>query len=444
MRKTTFALIVLVFFAVGALAQNPLIMDEFTADPSARVFDDKVYIYPSHDIRKDSGRFANWFCMEDYHVYSSENLTQWEDHGVILSQYDVPWVDASTFSMWAPDCIEKDGKYYFYFPATAKDKTEGRGRRVGVAVADSPTGPFVPEENPMEGVFGIDPNPFIDTDGQAYLYWGGGEKLYVARLKDNMLELATEPQLVLELPPKFKEGPYLFERQGKYYFTFPHVPKTTERLVYAMGDSPMGPFEFKGLIMEESPVECWTNHHSIIEYRDQWYLFYHHNDLSPDFDKNRSIKSDSLFFNADGTIQQVVPTLRGVGISPAASKIQVDRYSSAEGEKISYEFVDGSNPHKGWKVNLPQNGNLISYNKVDFGTDGYETIIVKASAVNDGEFEIRLDAPDGNVVANASISGSDELKTESFSLSEQPKGMHDIYLINTGDSELTFDWIQFK
>ncbi|PRY96639.1 carbohydrate binding protein with CBM6 domain [Marinilabilia salmonicolor] len=444
MKKATLLLIFIVLSITVSWAQNPLIMDEFTADPSARVFNDKVYVYPSHDIRLDSGRFANWFCMEDYHVYSSENLTQWEDHGVILSQYDVSWVDPSTYSMWAPDCIEKNGKYYFYFPSTAKDKSEGRGRRVGVAVADSPEGPFIPQEQPMKDVFGIDPNPFIDRDGQAYLYWGGGEKLYMAKLKENMLELATEPQEVVDLPAKFKEGPYLFERNGKYYFTFPHVPETTERLVYAMGDSPMGPFEFKGVIMKESPVECWTNHHSIIEYRDQWYLFYHHNDLSPDFDKNRSIKADSLFFNADGTIQEVLPTLRGVGITPASARIQTDRYSLAEGENVSYEFVDDTDPHQGWQVHLPEEGNWISYNKVDFGTGEFEELIVKGYAEKGGDFEIRLNAPDGPRLTDVEFDNAGDYQLKKVTLSDLPKGIHDLYIFNAGDSELVLDWIQFK
>lgn len=443
MKKTTLLLLI-VFSVTNILAQNPLIMDEFTADPSARVFNDKVYVYPSHDIRKDSGRFANWFCMEDYHVYSSENLTQWEDHGVILSQYDVPWVDPSTYSMWAPDCIERDGKYYFYFPSTAKDKSEGRGRRVGVAIADSPEGPFIPQESPLEGVFGIDPNVFIDTDGQAYLYWGGGEKLYMAKLKDNMLELATEPKEVVELPAKFKEGPYLFERQGKYYFTFPHVPETTERLVYAMGDSPMGPFEFKGVIMKESPVECWTNHHSIIEYRDQWYLFYHHNDLSPDFDKNRSIKADSLFFNADGTIQEVVPTLRGVGITPADVKIQVDRYSEAKGSRVDYEFVDSSAPHKGWKILLPEKNNWIRYNKVGFDDKSFDNLKIKAQSSQGGKLEIRLNGADGTLVSEVAISGYEGWQNLNNELLSVPKGVNDLYLVNVGDNPVEIDWIQFE
>ena len=119
-----------------------------------------------------------------------------------------------------------------------------------------------------------------------------------------MKELASEPIQVQGLPEGFKEGPYVFKRNGKYYFTFPWVQDKTENLAYAMGDSPMGPFTFKGIIMDESPVGCWTNHHSITEYNGQWYLFYHHNDYSPNFDKNRSVRIDSLFFNTDGTIKK--------------------------------------------------------------------------------------------------------------------------------------------
>ena len=146
MKSHTLHLLALTFaglFSVGnSLATNPLIMDQFTADPTARVFDGKVYVYPSHDIPYSPGRGrTNWFIMEDYHVFSSENLTDWKDHGVILNQTNVAWVDSNSYSMWAPDCVFKNGKYYFYFPASAK----GGGRNIGVAVSDQPDGPFKPE-----------------------------------------------------------------------------------------------------------------------------------------------------------------------------------------------------------------------------------------------------------------------------------------------------------
>ena len=136
-------------------AQNPIIRDQFTADPTARVFNNKVYLYPSHDIKPPVGQRQDWFCMEDYHVFSSENLTDWTDHGMIVTQNKVPWVRPNSYSMWAPDCVEKNGKYYFYFPSAP---AEGRGGfAVGVAIADKPEGPFIPEPEPIKGINGIDP-----------------------------------------------------------------------------------------------------------------------------------------------------------------------------------------------------------------------------------------------------------------------------------------------
>ena len=306
----------------NAIAQNPIIRNQFSADPSARVFNNRVYLYPSHDILAGVGRGRpGWFCMEDYHVFSSSNLTDWTDHGVIIGQNKVNWADSTTFSMWAPDCIARNGKYYFYFPANVKASL-GRGFGIGVAVADNPAGPYTPQLEPINNVHGIDPCPFIDKDGQAYIYYSQ-KKIFAAKLKDNMLELASEPQVIGDLPRQgLIEGPFLFERKGIYYMTYPHVQNKIERLEYAMADNPMGPFKVTGVIMDESPTGCWTIHQSVVEFNNQWYLFYHHNDLSPKFDKNRSVRIDSLFFNPDGTIRKVTPTFRGVGVTSALAKIK--------------------------------------------------------------------------------------------------------------------------
>ncbi len=299
--------------SIQASAQNPIIRNQFSADPTARVFGNKIYLFPSHDILATPGKGrVGWFCMEDYHVFSSSNLIDWDDHGTVVSQTSVPWTDPAGYSMWAPDCIARKGKYYFYFPAGAKT---GRGFNIGVAVASKPEGPYAPEPAPIKDARGIDPNVFIDRDGQAYLYWAGGN-FYGAKLKENMVDLDSKPVLLKEFPEKgLKEGPFLFERNGTYYMTYPHVANTTERLEYAMSKSPLGPFKVAGVLMDEIPG-CWTNHQSVVQYRNQWYLFYHHNDYSPDFDKARSVRADYLTFNADGTIQKVIPTLRGVGIMP--------------------------------------------------------------------------------------------------------------------------------
>ncbi|MGQ1891446.1 family 43 glycosylhydrolase [Thermophagus sp. OGC60D27] len=442
--KTILSILALIVTIPVLLAQNPLIMDQFTADPSARVFKGKVFVYPSHDIRIDTGRFATWFCMEDYHVFSSENLTQWHDHGVILRQQDVPWVDASSYSMWAPDCIEKNGKYYFYFPSIAKDKSVAEGRRIGVAISDSPTGPFSPLPKPIPGVYGIDPNLFVDHDGNTYIFWAMGGELLGARLKDNMIELASEPKEITTLPDGFKEGPWLFHRNGLYYLTFPHVAKNTERLAYAMGRHPLGPFEYKGVIMDESPVDCWTNHHSIIEYKGQWLLFYHHNDLSPHFDKNRSIKADSLFFNADGTIHKVKPSLRGVGITPADRPIQVDRFSLRAEEGVATAFVDSLHPQKGWFVSLINNGAWVKYNKVEFKNHSWKKMIARVRSQSDCSIEIRNNSFQGEMLAKLNVPKGNSWDNREALMMTVPQDVSDLFIVLSGDGPVAIDWIRFE
>ena len=212
-------------------AQNPVIRDQFTADPTARVFNNKVYLYPSHDIKPPVGQRADWFCMEDYHVFSSENLTDWTDHGVIVTQNKVPWVRPDSYSMWAPDCVERNGKYYFYFPSTPAGAMRGFG--VGVAIADSPEGPFIPEPEPIKGINGIDPCVLLASDGNAYIFWGNGR---CAKLKDNMKEIADDTpteNCLKDLPNRQAEGPFAFEYNGNYYLTYPYVRENTEVLGYA-------------------------------------------------------------------------------------------------------------------------------------------------------------------------------------------------------------------
>lgn len=433
----------LLLFFSGLNAQNPIIRDQFTADPTARVFNGKVYVYPSHDILGVPGKGRpGWFNMEDYHVFSSENLTHWTDHGVIINQKNVPWVNDTSYSMWAPDCIFRNGKYYFYFPANSKDTSKGKRFAIGVAISDNPEGPFVPEAQPINGVAGIDPNVFIDKDGQAYLYWAARNELFMAKLKDNMLELASEPQMVEGQPKGFKEGPYLFERNGKYYFTYPHVEKKTERLAYAIGDNPMGPFKFMGVIMDESPVGCWTNHHSFIEYNNQWYLFYHHNDYSPQFDKTRSIKIDSMFFNEDGTIRKVIPTHRGVGLTSASSQIQMDRYSYINNASI--EFLNDKNTFEGWKTILKGTSSWVQYNAVDFGKNKFNSVKIKSNSREDGVLELRMNSVDGKLVSTLKIEKSNNWKETKFPISNLPSGITNLVLKSKDNNPIEIDWISFE
>jgi hypothetical protein len=383
--------------------------------------------------------------MEDYHVFSSPNLTDWTDHGVIVTQNKVPWVRPNSYSMWAPDCIERNGKYYFYFPTAAKDTiTYGRGFAIGVAIADKPEGPYTPQETPIAGVRGIDPNVFIDKDGQAYLYWSAGN-IYGAKLKENMLELASKVDTLGVLPTKgLKEGPFMFERNGIYYLTYPHVENKIERLEYATAKNPLGPFKVTGVIMDESPTGCWTNHQSIIRFKNQWYIFYHDRDLSPNFDKARAIRADSLFFNEDGTIIPVKRTLRGVGITDAANEIQVDRYSAKSDEGVTVDFIDTANRFSGWKTIFAKQGSWIQYNSVELGKKKFKTVLVKAMSPGGGVLQIRTGGVNGPVLAEIKIPESNDWKPVHAPVLKPATGVVHLFVISKNESRTEVDWIKFE
>ena len=425
MNKTLLSTVVLCLAATAANAQNPIIRDQFTADPTARVFNNKVYLYPSHDIVPPAGQRQDWFCMEDYHVFSSENLTDWTDHGVIVTQNKVPWVRPDSYSMWAPDCIERNGKYYFYFPSAPKD---GRGFGVGVAIADRPEGPFICEPEPIKGINGIDPCVLQASDGNAYIFWGAGR---CAKLKPNMKELADDTpkekvkwgnrefemlgvNCLKDLPNRQAEGPFAFEANGWYYLTYPYVRENTEVLGYAMSKNPFSP-------------------------RD---------------DKRRSACIEKLYFNADGTIQEVKQTMRGVGINKATEKIEIDRYSTASSD-VTTALIDTVNTFRSYQATLPKKGSWLHYADVDFSpiTDAY--LIVNAKAGGNTEFCIREKNAKGKVIARVTMNvvtqmgqfrrdQSNQWLTQTVNLEYVPKGVTDLCVTCEGDAEVSINWVQFK
>ncbi|CAI6086753.1 unnamed protein product [Clonostachys chloroleuca] len=321
----------------------PLITSTFTADPSAHVFNGRVYIYPSHD--RDTGTENNdngdQYDMADYHVFSLPSLHPSPgpvtDHGVVLRAEDIPWVSKQ---LWAPDAASKNGKYYLYFPARDKDGVF----RIGVAEGASPEGPFTPDPEPIKGSYSIDPAAFVDDDGQAYLYfggiWGGQLQCYqgaqaasydaswqkrgersgpeqaaqgprVAKLTDDMHQFDGEVKEITILAPetgepipaddharRFFEAAWLHKRGGEYYFSY--STGDTHFLCFARGKSPLGPFTYGGRILE--PVLGWTTHHSIAEVEGRTYLFYHDCELSKGVDHLRSVKVKEIFYDDKGDI----------------------------------------------------------------------------------------------------------------------------------------------
>ena len=336
-----------------------LFPSDYMADPAGHVFNDKLYIYPSHDwdagecFDDDGGHFQ----MKDYHVLSFDDVENGAAtaHGVILDVSQVFWAEKQ---MWDSDVVEKDGKYYLVFSAKAYDGVF----RLGVAIADKPEGPFIPQKFPIRGSFSIDPCMFKDDDGQIYCYFGGlwggqlqwWRSLYhgfttipgkygnanglidlgpaadhqtqlfakpdapalpsaVVRMSDDVLQFAEAPRAVLILdkdgqplkasdPHRFFEASWMHKYKGKYYFSY--STGDSHLLCYATGDNPYGPFTYQGVILE--PVVGWTTHHSIVEFKGQWYLLYHDCVPSNDITHLRSLKVQRLFYNEDGTIQTVI------------------------------------------------------------------------------------------------------------------------------------------
>jgi hypothetical protein len=318
---------------------QPLVSNIYTADPSAHVFDGRIYVYPSHDYEAGvpEDDLGSHFAMKDYHILSMDSIGgKVTEHGVALDIKDVPWAGRQ---MWAPDAAYKDGKYYLYFPV--KDKKDVF--RIGVATSTSPTGPFKAEAKPIAGSYSMDPTVFKDDDGNYYMYFGGiwGGQLqrwstgkYVEKdeypaddkpalypkiakmskdllsfdgpVKDvQILDENGQPLKAGDNKRRFFEASWLHKYNGKYYFSY--STGDTHFIAYAIGDSPWGPFTYKGVIL--NPVQGWTNHHSIVEVNGKWYLFYHDVQLSGKTHL-RNVKVTELRYNPDGTIITIDPYTR--------------------------------------------------------------------------------------------------------------------------------------
>jgi len=314
---------------------KPLVTQIYTADPSAHVFNGKIYIYPSHDIESGIAEndFGDHFDMRDYHILSMDSVGgKVMDNGVALTVKDIPWAKRQ---LWAPDAAFKNGKYYLYFPAKDPDGIF----KIGVATSALPVGPFKAEPAPIEGSFSIDPAVFADSDGNSYMYFGGiwGGQLQkwqsgkfdsaygqeptgnvvalspkVGKLSADMLHFdgpvkdvviidkEGKPLMATDHARRFFEASWLHKYNGKYYFSY--STGDTHFIAYAIGDNPYGPFTYQGVIL--NPVLGWTNHHSIIEFNGKWYLFYHDTELSGKTHL-RNVKVTALTHRPDGTIETI-------------------------------------------------------------------------------------------------------------------------------------------
>ena len=286
-------------------AANPIITSIYTADPSARVWaDGRLYLYASHDM--DPPRGCDY--MDRYHVFSTDNMVDWRDEGEILRASQVPWGRKEGGFMWAPDCAYRNGTYYFYFPHPSETRWNDTWK-IGVATSSKPASDFK-VTGYIDGLGGfamIDPALFMDDDGQAYIYFGGGSHCAGAKLKANMTELdgAVQPMVGLE---DFHEASWVFKRNGIYYLSYADNHQKNNQMRYAISTNALGPWTYKGIYLE--PTDCDTTHGSIVEYKGQWYQFYHNCSISGRGNL-RSVCVDKLNFNDDGTIQMIVQTKEG-------------------------------------------------------------------------------------------------------------------------------------
>mgnify|MGYP004655502127 FL=1 len=500
-----------------AEAVNPIVQDVYTADPAPMVCSDgKVYVYTSHD---EDVTVNNFFSMNDWKCYSTTDMVNWTDHGTVLSWHEFDkW--AKDNSSWACQCVERNGKFYMYVPINAKNGTTA----IGVAVSDSPTGPFTdPLGEPLVGPAPnyIDPTVWVDTDGQAYLYWGNPD-LYCVKLNEDMIsydkdlnedgfvkgikrwDLETNDFKELagitneggriadgsyaddvsdacrqaqsefgvgvrvdnnkvRRPTLYEEGPWFYGRNGHYYMVYA-ANGIPERIDYSMSDSPLGPWEYKGIILEENMEDgkgtgSFTNHAGVIDYKGHSYIFYHTGKLPGGGGYKRSVAVEEITYNEDGTINTAPMTADGVeaveGLNP---------YQRVEAETIAYgKDVEKEDRYKGDDTNNQDrnlcdisNGDYIQIKNVDF--TNYGAVAFEAMTSSDvtkgetaGHIELHLDAVDGEMLADYVVKGSGSFDTWTSDKVDIDKskatGEHDLFMVFKGDADkeelFKFDYWQF-
>ena len=407
-------------------AQRPIIQTKYTADPAPMVYNDTVFLYTTHDEDDAEG-----FKMQDWLLYTSTDMVNWTDHGVVASLKSFDWVKRDN-GAWAEQVVERNGKFYMYCPI--------HGNGIGVLVSDSPYGPFKdPLGKPLvwqkEHWDDIDPTVFIDEDGQAYMYWGNPNCYYV-KLNEDMISYSGDIVKLKETPEHYQEGPWFYKRNGHYYLAFASTC-CPEGIGYAMSDSPTGPWKTKGYIMR--PTERTRgNHPGIMDYKGKSYVFGLNYDLltleTNTHYERRSVSVAEMHYNEDGTIQEVPywadTKLEQIGTFNPFRKVE------AETMAWGYGLKTAPNADKSLSVVDVNNGEYICVRGVNFGKNKARRFEVSALPLEGGNLKIRLDAPDGKIVGNVNIpQGNETSKYELYSCEVNAvSGIHDLYLSFEGEN----------
>lgn len=419
--------------------RNPVIQTNYTSDPAPMVYNDRVYLYTGHD---EDG--STWFTMNEWRCYSSADMVNWTDHGSPLAYTDFEWARGDA---WAGQCIERNGKFYFYVPINQK----GAGMAVGVAVSDSPTGPFKdPLGHPLvqTGTGDIDPTVYIDDDGQAYLYWGNPYLWYV-KLNEDMISYDEEVGIVQvplteegfgkregddpKRPTLYEEAPWFYKRNGIYYMVYA-ASGIPENIAYSTSPSPTGPWTFGGIIMPTQGTS-FTNHPGLCDFRGRSYFFYHNGALPGGGGFTRSVCIEEFTYNPDGSFPEINMTTEGV--SPIAN---LNPYVRNEAETIAWSFGVRTEEcsQGGMNVCNIDDGDYIRVSSVDFGQEGAASFTACVSSERAGaKIELRLGSPEGDLIGTVDVpdtGGFENWRSVTTSVTNV-QGVHELFFVFKGDGE---------
>jgi hypothetical protein len=415
--------------ALVCLAENPIIQTNFTADPAPLVYKGTVYLYTSHDEDDASG-----FHMLNWKLYTSSDMVNWTDHGTVASLATFPWAVQSN-DAWAPQAIERDGKFYLYVPISVPGSPKNV---IAVAVADSPFGPFKDAlGHPLidKATDNIDPTVFIDDDGQAYLYWGNPNLWYV-KLNNDMISYSGAIVKIDSRPDNYQEGPWFYKRGGRYYMAYAsHC--CPEGIGYAMSKNATGPWEYKGMIMEPNAASS-GNHPGIIDYKGSSYVFgfnYRLNfALTTTHRERRSVCVAKMTYNPDGTIA-TVPWWNKDGVPQVGT---LDPFRPVPAATIAWESGVRTKQDDKAAVYVTHigNGSYIKVAGVDFGTHSASSFTANVASPSAGSsIELHLDRVDGPTIGSLAVPASggwDKWQAKSTAVSDTA-GTHDLYFVFKGE-----------
>ncbi|MEV4475863.1 family 43 glycosylhydrolase [Nonomuraea sp. NPDC049504] len=428
----------------AARADNPIVQTIYTADPAPLVHNGRLYLYTGHD---EDG--STYFTMRDWRVYSTTDMANWTDHGSPMSLATFAWADADA---WAGHVAYRNGRFYWYVPV--RQRSTG-SKVIGVAVSDSPTGPFRDAlGRPLVGNGEIDPNVFIDDDGQAYLYWGN-PRLWYVRLNQDMISYSGSPTQIplttagfgtrpgnTSRPTLYEEGPWVFKRNGLYYNVFA-AECCSEFIAYSTAPGPTGPWTYRGTIMPRQGGS-FTNHAGVIDYKGGSYFFYHNGALPGGGGFTRSVAVEKFTYNGDGTFPTINMTAAG---PPQVGTL--DPYVRQEAETTAWASGVETEPsgEGGMNVGFIENGDHLKVKGVAFGGGASSFTARAASATSGGRIELRLGSATGTLVGTCTVGGTGGWQTWTSVTCpvSGATGTHDLYLRFTGGSGylLNLDWWRF-